>query len=1233
MISMMLETQPDQRPTVQQILETDIIQAHIENSFLVRYPDHYELREIFEKVQKEKQEKRLMAPLKFDPIAKKMVSTFEQVSESEELIRLEITEENGAEEEFGDDAGGQRGGQKSQLENQRKDFERKFGNKKGRFRVKDETTNRNRRAEKERSREIKEKKRFEREKAKKQQSAYSKMFIKKKAQPGEAQLEAGMFLAGDELREYKAKMRQKMKKRVPRKPQKPMKPWVGVMEEEEEVLQKEKEREEQRRLEEERERSREKAAQAKKKVMRRPKKQVKKKEAAAQDKTDKAAEARPLEKAPSRPRPRRNFRKKKKKGIPLAKASHHPRADSSIASELSVESLNRDYSEQVLNEVWRGRRPGRCRSEKRFADVFRQARKPRRASENKIDWRGKVYKGILMIEIEKVFPKEKEREQFRNLNRLKTQLEVVEYLHTRKLCGRLHLRRNEAESKDRNGMLAENFHRQFFKTMKNMLKEDWAYEVEKLEIEKESFVKREMDRKLRKKRREEEEREREQKRQELLEKRREWQRQFEEAEEARAKEERQERGQGMDSLREMQFVNEQATDERDQKESSQEFEVEVEEMDNEFRGDDIDLNIENEVVTEGKKGAEEQQREEETEVVQVVEVRGGHSERQIEEEMANIERKGESEGEGDQSQTDGEEEKGHREVLPEESIQNEVLSEAEVEKEEGAEEGKESGEGQQEREENDKGEESDETEEKQEDGEEEVQEERTEAEELKREEEADNETENEKKTEEKEGEEDKEKVDKKEENEDKEKIEKADSDDLEEEQSEEAPADATEGEEEDNTKTDVPENEQNNLEDKEEDEEEREENDEKEKQESVHEESSQQIEEDLSEEDPPSNVNVFKEDSEESEKHSEMEDTGEHADLRRFDTGKFPNRGQQHEEPEEDMGLRDDSYEKKRLVPLDSGQSGNVQIRKKKFQKNYEEIIDYNSPTNQNMASRVDRLRRQRDRIKNVGEPVRTSNRERNRERPDSHSPDLAQDSEISQIYNSIKTLSQTRQQLIGGYLNQHNTHDTPRREQPPSNYNFNRTEGYSERGQREYPRRDQRYEDYNYSRGNNYQRETPQNLDNFNSFGNEQRANESRYSRNTLSKREEVLHQTENDYLINSKRRTSPNRSRTSHLRKKKSREELSSRVEQQKQILSLQYRKNVILDKVQKNISRVVLEDLMHEISDSFRRNGTFTLVDSKRIQRNLFGDFDYYQRKELPSLYKLIDVEVELLSKTGY
>ena len=93
LISMMLETQPDQRPTVQQILETEIIQNHIGKKMSKSKRYNEELKEIYEKCQKEKKDRILATPLKFDPITKQMVSTFEKVSESEELIKIVDTED------------------------------------------------------------------------------------------------------------------------------------------------------------------------------------------------------------------------------------------------------------------------------------------------------------------------------------------------------------------------------------------------------------------------------------------------------------------------------------------------------------------------------------------------------------------------------------------------------------------------------------------------------------------------------------------------------------------------------------------------------------------------------------------------------------------------------------------------------------------------------------------------------------------------------------------------------------------------------------------------------------------------------------------------------------------------------------------------------------------------------------------------------------------------------------
>ena len=245
----MLETQPDQRPTVQQILETEIIQNYIGKNMLKAQPDHEELREIYEKFQKEKKERILATPLKFDPITKQMVSTFEKVSESEELIKLVDTEDF-THDEFGEPKKIVK--KKGFLEEQREMFKKKFNQNKPSFRVKDKAKIQMKKNHKVDVEEIKQKKKFEKEKEKikKQKSAYTRMFIKKqinnKSKSKDKKIETGMFYAEDELKEYnlaKARERKLQKNRAKKKPVKPAKPWVGVMEDEDEIL-KQKEEEE-----------------------------------------------------------------------------------------------------------------------------------------------------------------------------------------------------------------------------------------------------------------------------------------------------------------------------------------------------------------------------------------------------------------------------------------------------------------------------------------------------------------------------------------------------------------------------------------------------------------------------------------------------------------------------------------------------------------------------------------------------------------------------------------------------------------------------------------------------------------------------------------------------------------------------------------------------------------------------------------------------------------------------
>jgi hypothetical protein len=346
------------------------------------------------------------------------------------------------------------------------------------------------------------------------------------------------------------------------------------------------------------------------------------------------------------------------------------------------------------------------------------------------------------------------------------------------------------------------------------------------------------------------------------------------------------------------------------------------------------------------------------------------------------------------------------------------------------------------------------------------------------------------------------------------------------------------------------------------------------------------------------NVNIFKEDSINSDDNPENRDLESYNNYQKYNTGKFPEQSfQNHFSQDEEVPK---SRELKKLVPLNP--SNDRMVRKTKFQESYEDIIDYSIPDeSQNLESRVNRLKKQRERMKDKNYRPSQNNRERLR----NISPEFDEDSEISQIYNNIKILSQNKKEQIGRLHGQHYQNSySNQRNYRPNDY---------------YDKRDP----YN---------NTEYHVDNFDSFGNRNRE-DSQYSRSTLAKRQDVLNQTSKDYEINHKRKLSPKRSRGKILRKKKSQEELGDKVANQKKILNLQYNKNQILKKVERSISKKVLKDLFNEISQSFERTGSFTLMDSKRIQRNIFGNFDYYERKELPSLYKLIDVEVELLSRAGY
>lgn len=302
-----------------------------------------------------------------------------------------------------------------------------------------------------------------------------------------------------------------------------------------------------------------------------------------------------------------------------------------------------------------------------------------------------------------------------------------------------------------------------------------------------------------------------------------------------------------------------------------------------------------------------------------------------------------------------------------------------------------------------------------------------------------------------------------------------------------------------------------------------------------------------------------------------------------YDTGKFPNESIP-KQFEEDQEINSNF---KKLVPLSSRHKDDNFERKRDYQKNYNDIIDYNYEESNDIDARANRLRKQRDRMKKRRNS-KESQRERYRMRNSSN--EIQQDSEISEIYNNIKNLSNAkRMQYEGLYQNKE-------------------------------------------ERSRNNGMEEKQDLGNFQSFGNRNWEDTSR-NHEMLSKRQEVLNRTVLDTQIENQRRLSPKRNRNQVLRKKQSKEELGVKIQQQKEILGLQYRKNQIWGKAEKTFSNRTLDRLMFEISESFRRTGSFTLMDSKRLQKTMFNDFDYYQRKELPALYKLIDVEVELLSKTAY
>ena len=1179
LISMMLETQPDNRPTVQQILETEIVQRHIGESLLVRFPKNEELREIYEKYQQDVANRKLAQPLKFDPITKKMVSTFEKVSENDELIQLKDVEDF-AEEEFGDE--GVKVGKKkpSFLDEQRKAFHKKF-NKKGGFRVKDDHSQKLFREVKEASVEKRERRKYLREKEKKvekkpQKSAYSKMFMKKKVQieDEERKIEPGLFYDKEELKKHNKEQIRRRKKARERKFKKPAKPWVGVMEEEDEVVQREKEAEEELKRQKEledikaQEAKKKKVVIRKKKAVKKPKKENGVNKEKSQDPPKKAKKQRvPV----TTNRIRRTNNRRKKKEVPLNKASMHPRAYS-MASDFSVESINKNYSEGVLNKLW-GRSPYiRSVSARGFNEIFKATPNKRRASVTHKVKRGNMFRGIILIEIEKVYPKIKDAQQNENLKNLHSKIQMVEYLHTRKLCGRLAMRRNHKGEAPGNPEVSENFQRKLFDATKEMLNEEWAYEVEKIEIENEYFVKQQEQRRLRVIANQKREEELKAKEAELLEKRKEWYRQFNEAQEIKRKEEEEKQREyeaQFESLREMEFIDE------TKKEEEKEYEAQQEDMDNEFKGEDIDLSIPNEV------GRNEEEQEEEV-MVEIIGGKESGDELNVEE----VEEVEQVEGRQDSDVEDDREEKGGNNVMELAEVEDEAPEETEDKKEEIKE-----------KEEKEKMEEKEEKEEDKID----IQEDNKIDQDLDKKEEKTEDDDTTPKSEETKKNEDKpkdkteEKVENTEDKKDSEKKETVKT------QESEIDVEIPDKYEETNTEEESVQKEDSAKEDsikedsvKEESAKEEKEEDPQTKTDDFKKKDAQQNEE-IKDETKNETINIFKETLETSGNDTLNNTLETPETLKDYDTGKFPNDAANQEPPKI-----------KKLVPLERPAASDNQVRRNQFRQNYEDIIDYSHETFEQVdkEERINRLRQTRERIKEgVGIQKKKTNRDRLHDRDRSHSAEFAQDSEISEIYRNIKSLSRQKQMQLGGMLQGG--------EPAPGGYSTHRMPEAYDR---------------------NYYQEHPQNLQNFHSWGHEEFQNTAS-ARDTLSKRQEVLNRTSYDEKINFKRKLSPNRNRKQLLRKKSSREEFGGRVKQQREILRLQYQKNAIIDNVRRSIPNNIIDDLMDEISKSFRNKGSFTLSDSKMVQRKLFGDFDYYQRKELPSLYKLIDLEVELMAKSGY
>lgn len=165
-------------------------------------------------------------------------------------------------------------------------------------------------------------------------------------------------------------------------------------------------------------------------------------------------------------------------------------------SEISCESMNGEFSELVREHAWGGRDAlEHTRSERKIGRLFESSGPSGRShsQERALDSYF-IVPGIKLIEIEKRFNRSKDREKSKFILGLGARKDVRDFLYTRRVFGRIDEPRGDRSGD--NGRRAGRFHEQMMRVMGGMLEEEWEYELDKLEVQKEIIRKFEQERQI-----------------------------------------------------------------------------------------------------------------------------------------------------------------------------------------------------------------------------------------------------------------------------------------------------------------------------------------------------------------------------------------------------------------------------------------------------------------------------------------------------------------------------------------------------------------------------------------------------------------------------------------------------------------------------------------------------------------------------------------------------------------